>query len=447
MGRLAYRHARLAPAAASLMIAASAAHADPLTLEDCRRVALERNRSLLVAAAEVHRSRAGVREAVAGYLPSIEAQAQMTAAEDVTRLEFPDVLTGATRRLEADLSPDYALELTAVQPVYTFGRLSNRYRQSRETLGLARHRLEQTANEVLYAVTETYYRYLAARDLVGVSEEAIAQAEAHARAVRARFETGQASAFDRLRAEVRVQNLRPGLAAARRARETALLGIKRLLGIPLSDPLEITGTLEAAPVEAALGEALESARSRRPDLAARRDEEAIADAGVRLARASDNPQLALQASYNLYSFDLGGDPFSSEPWDDSYQASVVVRWPLFDGFATHARVTQARAALVAARAAREEFEETVAFEVRQAHLALEESREIVLSQESNRREAAEALRMAERSYAEGLVSSLDVQDAVLALNEARTNHTRALADYRIAEAELRRAIGTIGDER
>jgi len=446
MYRHSRRHARVACAVASWIIAQAAnASADPLTLDDCHRLALERNGTLRAAAEEVRRSEAGVREAAAGYLPTVEAQAQVTAAEDVTRLQFPDIVPGVTTELEADLSPDYVVEVSAVQPLYTFGRLSNRHRQSRGGLDLARHRHEQATNDVLYAVTEAYYRHLAARDLTVVSAEAVAQAEAHARAVRARLETGQASAFDRMRAEVRVQNLRSPEASARRARETSLLALKRLLGIPLSEPVEIAGALEPPAVEATLEEALETARSRRPDLAARADEEEIADASVRLARSSDNPQLALQASYNLYSFDLEGDPLSSEPWDDSYQANIVLRWPFFDGFATHARVTQARAALSQTRTARAEFEETVAFEVRQAYLALEESRETVTSQESNQHEAAEALRLAERSYAEGLISSLEVQDAELALNEARTNYTRALAEYCIAEAELRRATGTIAD--
>jgi outer membrane protein len=440
-------HARLAAAAASLVVfGPAAASAAPLTLPDCLRMALDRNRSLRAASEDVQRSRAGVHEAVAGYLPTLGAQAQVTAAENVTRLQFPDILTGKTMEVEADLTPNYVVEVTASQPIYTFGRLSNRYRQSRETLNFARHTFAQTTDEVLYSVTEAYYTYLAARDLSDVSEQALSEAETHARAVAARFETGQASAFDRLRAEVRAQNMRPDVASAHRARDTALLTLKRLLGVPLSDSLAIAGTLETPAEEIPLETALATARARRSDLAARRDQEAIADASVRLARSSDNPQLAVEASYNLYAFDLQGNPLSSDPWDNSYQANVVLQWPFFDGFATHARVTEARAARVQARTAREDLEESVAFEVRQAHLALDESREVVESQDSNRHEAADALRMAEQSYDEGLVSSLDVQDAELALNQARTNYTRALADYHIAEARLRKAMGTIADQ-
>jgi outer membrane protein TolC len=416
-----------------------------MDLETCQRLALVRNRALRIASEEMRRAGAAVREAAAGYLPTIQARGQFTASEALTQLEFPDPFTARTYRIEADLTPDYTLQLDAVQPLYTFGRLSNRASQSRAALDAARHGRDQTENQVLYSVAEAYYRFLVARDLSAVADDAVVQAERHLAAVKARFETGQASAFDRMRAEVRVANLRSDTASARRARETGLLALKLAIGLALTDSIDVAGSLEYAPHTGTLEDALASARSRRPELLAAAARERLADATWRLSRSLDNPQIALQGSASLYSFDLGDDPFSEDEWDNSYQANVVLEWPLFDGLGTHARVTQARAALSQAGAAREDAEAFVEFEVRDSFLRLVESREVVLSQESNRREAAEALRLAERSYAEGLVSSLDVQDAELALNQARTNYARALADYRIAEAGLRRATGTLAD--
>ena len=51
--------------------------------------------------------------------------------------------------------------------------------------------------------------------------------------------------------------------------------------------------------------------------------------------------------------------------------------------------------------------------------------------------------IAQEQYKQGMVTSLDVMSAELALTQAKTNHYQALHDLILAIAGLQRAIGVI----
>ena len=70
------------------------------------------------------------------------------------------------------------------------------------------------------------------------------QAESFLNQERLRLEAGYASDLDVMRAEVALENLRPELVQARNALELALLDLKRLVNLPLAQPVRLTTPLE-----------------------------------------------------------------------------------------------------------------------------------------------------------------------------------------------------------
>ena len=80
-------------------------------------------------------------------------------------------------------------------------------------------------------------------------------------------------------------------------------------------------------------------------------------------------------------------------------------------------------------------------EVRQRLLELESTRAAVEAAEDGVRAASEAQRVVAARYAAGVVTHTEVLDAQLALLQAELDRTRALANVRLAEARLARAVG------
>jgi outer membrane protein TolC len=115
-------------------------------------------------------------------------------------------------------------------------------------------------------------------------------------------------------------------------------------------------------------------------------------------------------------------------------------WNIFDAFATHGQVKQARAALVAARIGYADAVLQVELEVQQAYLNLVTARETIRSQQKNVEQAKEALRLANERLGAGAGTQLEVLDARVALTRAQTTELLARGDYNKALAEFDRAM-------
>ena len=128
-------------------------------------------------------------------------------------------------------------------------------------------------------------------------------------------------------------------------------------------------------------------------------------------------------------------------WDDSWDAGINVRWPLWDGGRTAANVAQAASSVEAARQRLAEFDSVLPVEVRQRALDIESGRASIAAAADAVRAAGEARRVVAERYRAGVIPQIEVQDAEFALLQAELDRTRALANLRLAEARLARAIG------
>src|SRR6185436_12814711 len=112
--------------------------------------------------------------------------------------------------------------------------------------------------------------------------------------------------------------------------------------------------------------------------------------------------------------------------------SVNFTWTLWDGGRRGAETGEARANAAALRTRVGHFDREVTFEVRTRALELASSRQAVSAADDGVRAATEAERVA---------TATDVLDAQIARLQAELDRTRALANVRLAEARLERAVG------
>jgi outer membrane protein TolC len=83
----------------------------------------------------------------------------------------------------------------------------------------------------------------------------------------------------------------------------------------------------------------------------------------------------------------------------------------------------------------------VTFDVTARALELESSRQAVIAATDGIRAAAEAERVVGERYRAGVLTSTEVLDALVARLQAELDRTRAIANVRLAEARLERAVG------
>jgi outer membrane protein TolC len=410
-----------------------------LTLEKSIRLAISQNPYHLAAEERLEMARAKLREAVAGFLPSLNSEGLHTLAEKVFTLEFPSFIPGEPpQRISMDFTKDYQFYLNFSLPLFTGGRLTSGYKQAKYNLRSTEEAVRQSKHITVFNAKKAFYGYLLTKDFAKVAEEAVDVAEKHLKNVKSLYGVGMASKFDLLRSEVQVANLKPQLIKARNNLKIAELSLITLLGLDLSQPIEIKGYLSYEPFEPDLEESVSKAMLKRPEITQLKYQKQMAGQGLKLARASNLPSFALSATYNFWADQLN---FRKDTWQSFYTVNLVFTVPLFNGFATSARVAQAKAMIKELGFTQKGLIDIIEFEVRKAILRLQEAKESLHSQEKNVEQAQESLRIAELNFSEGLATTLDISSAQAALSQAKTNYSQALYDYVMSLAELDKAMG------
>ena len=410
-----------------------------LTLMDSIQLALSQNPSHLASEERVEGAKSMIKEAAAGFFPSLSATGLRSLKEKVFTLEFPSLIPGEPpQKIEMDFTRDNQFSFSLSVPIYTGGRLASGYQQAKYNHLSSEESLRQSEYMTVFNTKKAFYGVLLAQEFVKVSEEAVSVAEKHLRNVKILYEVGMASKFDLLRSEVQLANLKPQLIRAKNSIKVAELSLKILLGLDLDQPLEIQGELTYEPFDPNLEEALTSALIRRPEIQQIKYQKMMAGEMLKISKASKFPTVAIQGAYNVWADSL---TFKEEDWQSYYSVNLALSVPIFTGFMAAAQIAQSKSVIKELEFSKKGLENMILFEVRQAALKLSEAKESLMSQEKNVEQALESLRIAELNFSEGLATTLDVSSVQAALTQAKTNYSQALYDYVMSRAELDKAVG------
>jgi outer membrane protein len=431
-------------AAIMLIAFTGAAHGEDMVLDlpGAINYAIAHNRSLQIASYDEQSAQYKIDEANAGFLPKLSFKGSYSQFGNipVSMVQFDPSVPPFALQTQPDKVA--SLGLSVAQPIFTGGLLSNSYRLSRLGRDMAHDKVSSTREDLVRQVKEAFYGILLARELIDVTQESIDVAQAHLKVAQARYEVGLASRYDVLRGEVQVANLQPVLINMRNTLDTARESLGLLMGLDEKQTVDAKGELALEPFTTTLEDCLGKALANRPELAMLRRNEEIAEHSIAIARSSLYPKLYLAGGYThqLNDYSLGVS-LSPAEWSDIWQGTLSLSWDLFDGWAASSRIKQAEVAKDQAHSSREQLEQAVRFEVENNWRSLKAAKESVKSQEKNVENAQEGMRIAEARYKEGLMQSVDVMDAELALNSAQTNYYQSIYSYEVARARLLKAMG------
>jgi outer membrane protein len=192
---------------------------------------------------------------------------------------------------------------------------------------------------------------------------------------------------------------------------------------------------EAPPIPAfALDSAFTIALVQRPEYRAAQARAAAARALAGAAWSQHLPTLSATASYTWTAF--------SFPLYNRWTAGFTMTLPIFQGFGIDAQVGQADAAATIAEATADQVREAIRLDVEEALLALRESEERRIASMKFVEQATQNLNLAERQYAAGIGTAVEVADARVLVTNARTTLIQAEFDRRSAIARLEKAVGS-----
>jgi len=411
-----------------------------LTLEEAVARGLAASHRLAEAAARGDAAAAAADERHAALLPQVAAQGSYMRTNHVD--QFGILLpNNQLKIIYPDVPDNYRARLDLQWPIYTGGRLDALERAARAEAAASVDDLTAARADLRLEITRAYWALVTGGQSLRVVDASVARVDAHLRDVRNQLDAGLIPPSDVLSVQAQESRQRMLSIQARAVRDVAEAELGRLIGVAPGTTIEPVSPLDApaqpsAPV-AALVDAARQQRAARAGLVKRVD---AAAARGDAAAAGRKPAIAVGGGIDYARPNPRIFPREAA-WRESWDAGISVNWPLFDGGRSRAEMAEAAALKRASDARLADFDATLAVEVRQRLRELESSRAAIDAATDAVTAATEASRVIGDRFNAGVAASTDRLDAHVAQLQAELDRTQAIANARLAEARLARALG------
>ena len=421
-----------------LVVQAQSAAA-PLTLDAAIAEGLANSRRLAELEARGEAAEYAISGRKAADLPTISAQGGYTRTNhvDIFAIQAPGQ---PLQVVYPDIPDNFRARLDVQWPIYTGGRTDALERAARAERVAIGKDLDAARADLKLEITRAYWAAVTAAETEVVLRRSLDAVEAHLADVRARLDQGLVPPNDVSSAAAQAAHQRLLAIEATNLRGIAQADLARLVG---RDSVTVTAAPPFVPPPAgapAVADLISRALRDRAERQGLEQRVASAEERANAVQATKLPQVGVGGGYDYARPNSRIFPRAGE-WKPSFDASVNVTWTLWDGGRRSAEYGEARANAAALKTRIEDFDRQVSFDVRARSLELASSREGVVAAEEEVRAAVDAERVVGERYKAGVATSTDVLDAQVARLQAELDRARAIANVRLAEARLERAIG------
>lgn len=413
-----------------------------LTLNQAVNLALEKNADLKIASMEVTKSEEKLREARSGLFPNFDLSGQYQRYIDKPVIFLPaGSPLGSTLTIGSDNSYTAAVSLSV--PLFAWSLY--------KSIGLASDALEITKqnyisvkNNIVVDVKKAFLSAILTRETKIVMQQSLTNAEENFENIKKLNSGGTLSDYDVLRAEVQVENLKPVVLQMENNYTLSLEALKVAIGLNANEDIEITDGIDfqepyQIPTEQ---EVIDELLINNPLLSILDSQVKLNDRAISVEQSAYLPTLSGFGNYQ-YQSQANDFNFSEYNWVKTFVLGLQIQLPIFNGFKTQARVSQAKIGLNQAIEQKRNYTEVLKTQALSVLYRIEQAVKRIEGQNKTVSQATEGFEIAKRRLNNSLATQLEVNDAELALRQAKLNRLQAIYDLKIAEADLDNVLGRI----
>ncbi len=395
-----------------------------LSLDEAIGIALRENREILLSAEEVEKAKFKLKESYSLALPQINAGGTWTKTEGYYNKGISQAST----------------QVGIKQAIYRGGKIIHTIKYSQYGIEIAQTVLDRLKLEIISKVKEAFYTLLLAQEFIDLNRQILANARRHLNLVRIRYQKGELPYQELLRREDSLVSFREAYLVSKNQRLTSIELLRNLLFLERDISIKAEGQFSYQPKEVAYEQAFLEAMENRPELKQYALEVEAAKKAVEINKADKRPTIYASGDYysRSHSASSGG---LSRNWNDYHSLSLVLSWPIFDGWATQARIEQALIDLKEKELLKEKALKDITLELRKAYLDLKNAFAKIDSTRAQLKTYKENFRSAKEKYKSGIISALELEDIWLGYRIASFNHQQALYEYLVAKARFEKATG------
>lgn len=455
----------------------------PMSLEDCRRLAIENNKKLKMADEQIKSARAKKEEAFTKYLPGIDAmgtymrnQKEINLLSEDAHLPVGTIGADGGWTLRADqvmtgadgnpvlvngkpVPKDYALlpkeamtvddrnmavvQVGLTQPIYMGGKIRAYNQLAGLSEKLAQSGREQELQGVIQETDEAYWQIVSLVNRRKLAVKYVETLKKFDHDIEVMYQTGMSTKADMLSVRVKLNQAEMTLLRVDDGLSLSRMSLNQICGLPVDTVFILEEELlNALPAIEPQFLKIDQVYSNRPEIHSLSLATDIYREKEKIARAEYLPSVAFMANY----FAMTPSFFDgiSTKFDGMWSVGIGVKAPLFHWGASRKSVRSAKAETRLVNLKLEETREKIGLQVNQAQFKIKEAGRKVEMAEKNREKSDENLKYANLGFQEGTIPVSNVLEAQTAWLSAEADLIDARIEMKLCEVYLQRAYGILG---
>lgn len=443
-----------------------------ITLDDALKIALSENASVRVADMEIERTGYARKGTYASLFPQIDLTGsfQRTIKKQVMYMDMDmssimgggdeagagDGTSGGTGSeagsgegapslggggIEVGRWNSYSGGVTAAMPIVN-AQLWKSIRLSAKDVELAVEKARSSRLDMVTQVKQAYYGVLLAKEALNVYKDVYDNAVRNFEQTRLRYNAQKASELDFTRAKSTVASAIPNVYNAESSVILALWQLKAVMGVDLDQNIDVAGTIgdyaSEMTYDQALGEdiSLEYNTTMR-QLAIQAEQLAM---NIKIQKFAYIPTLS--ANFAFLETAMTNDfKFSNYRWTPYSYVGLSLNIPIFSGGKRLNAVRQAKVQASQLGIQMDDTERQLKIGIRQYLNTMETQIKSFSAAEEAVNTAAKAYGIAEKSYNVGRSTITELNDAQLALTQARLGVSQTVYEFVVAKSNLEKIMG------
>ena len=440
-----------------------------ITLEQALEIALSENVSVKVADMEIQRTGYAKKGSYAALYPQIDASGsyQRTIKKQVMYMDFDmssltGGLTGGSDTAEGgDTGSDsssssssssgggmevgrwntYSAGVTAAMPLVN-AQLWKSLKISGLDVELAVEKARSSRLETVTQVKNAYFAILMAKEAFNVYKDVYENAVRNYEEAQKKFDAEKISEMELLRAKTSVANAIPNVYNAESSIILALWQLKAVLGVDLDMNLDVAGKLEDYAQQMFYDIHQHDSVDLDHNTTMKQlaiQSEMLAET-IKLQKYANIPSLSLAFNYSMNAM-TNDFNFSEYRWTPYSYVGISLNIPIFAGGKRYNQIRQAKNQYQQMQLQTENTERQLKIAIRQSLTTMETNMKSYYSAQDAVEMAAKGYSIAEKAYQIGRSTLIELNDAQLALTQARLAEYQAIYNFVVAKSQLEQTLG------
>lgn len=448
----------------------------PMSLQDCRELAIANNKKMKIAELQVHAAKIRKEEAFTKYLPGVDAtgvylrnQKEINLLEHDAYLPVGTVGADGKWTLRPDqvqmvdgkpLPKDYALlpkdamtvddrntaliQVGLTQPLYMGGKIRayNQLAGLSEQLSVSGRDLE--LQNLIQETDEAYWQVVSLVNRKKLADKYVETLKKFEHDIGVMFQTGVATKADVLSVKVKLNEAEIVALKVEDGLSLSRMNLNQICGLRTDTVYSLKEETVGLEVRSPEPANMEQVYARRPEIVSLELATQIYRKKEKIALSDYLPAVALTANYVAMapSFFEG----ISTKLDGMWSVGVGIKAPVFHWGASRKNMRNAKIQTSIAEYQLQEAKEKIELQVSQSEFKMKEVGKKMEMAAGNVERAEENLKLANLGFQEGTIPVLNVLEAQTAWLAARSGLIDAQIEAKLCEVYLRKAYGTLNAE-